>query len=106
MTFLLYIELFHLKKCKCFIKYRGDNYLYMTKGDANEPNDRGIYEDVDINKRREWWIGKKHITGRILGFLPYVGYATILLNDNPMLKWAVLALMAIMVLTSRDPQDQ
>jgi signal peptidase len=79
----------------------------MTKGDNNEPNDRGIYEEiVDPNRRKHWWIGKKNITGRILGYLPYVGYATILLNDNPSLKWTVLALMAIMVLTSKDPQDQ
>jgi signal peptidase len=79
----------------------------MTKGDNNIPNDRGIYEDMsDPSRRRKWWIGKKNITGRILGYLPYVGYATILLNDNPSLKWTVLALMAIMVLTSKDPQDQ
>ena len=79
----------------------------MTKGDNNQPNDRGIYEHIaDPNRRKQWWIGKKNITGRILGFLPYVGYATILLNDNPSLKWTVLAIMAIMVLTSKDPQDQ
>jgi signal peptidase len=79
----------------------------MTKGDNNIPNDRGIFEHTsDPNKRKNWWIGKKHISGRILAYLPYVGYATILLNDNPSLKWTVLALMAIMVLTSKDPQDQ
>jgi signal peptidase len=79
----------------------------MTKGDANKPNDRGLYErEYNPDKKKIWWIGKNNITGRILGYLPYVGYATILLNDNPSLKWTVLALMAIMVLVSSDPQDQ
>ena len=71
----------------------------MTKGDNNPVNDRGLYED------RQLWLNKKHVLGRIRGFLPYIGIITILLNDYPMLKYAVLGLMAIMVLTSKDPQD-
>lgn len=43
--------------------------------------------------------------GRIRGYLPFVGILTILLNDYPWLKWSILGLMGIMVLTSKDPQD-
>lgn len=71
----------------------------MTKGDANPVNDRGLYEDNQL------WLNKRHIVGRIKGFLPYIGILTILLNDYPMLKWGVLLIMGIMVLTSNDPQD-
>ena len=83
-----------------FNEYRGNgNYNALTKGDNNEVNDRGLYEPG------QKWISNKNIFGRIRGFLPYIGILTILLNDYPMLKWTVLALMAIMVLTSKDPQD-
>ena len=51
------------------------------------------------------WLNKKHITGRIRAYIPYVGVLTILLNDYPMFKWGLLSFMAIMVLTSKDPND-
>jgi hypothetical protein len=41
----------------------------------------------------------------VTGYLPYIGILTILLNDYPYLKWGVLLIMGIMVLTSKDPQD-
>ena len=36
---------------------------------------------------------------------PYVGMLTIWLNDYPMLKYAVIGLMFITVLVSKDPQS-
>jgi signal peptidase len=50
-------------------------------------------------------LNKKHVLGRIRGFLPHIGILTIILNDYPWLKWSVLAIMAIMVLTSNDPNE-
>lgn len=38
-------------------------------------------------------------------FVPYVGVATILLNDYPLLKWSILIIMGIFVLTSKDPNE-
>jgi signal peptidase len=74
-------------------------YQALTKGDNNPVNDRGLYE------RGELWLGKKHIFGRIRMFVPYVGVATIILNDYPMLKWGILIIMGIFVLTSKDPNE-
>ena len=34
---------------------------------------------------------------------PYVGMLTIWLNDYPTLKWAVIGLMFLTVLVSKDP---
>ena len=34
---------------------------------------------------------------------PYVGMLTIALNDYPALKWAVIGLMFLTVLVSKDP---
>ncbi len=76
-----------------------DDYNVLTKGDANPVCDRGLYEKNQI------WLNKKHIQGRIRGYLPYIGVLTIILNDYPWVKYAVLGLMGIFVLTSKDPQD-
>ena len=38
-------------------------------------------------------------------FCPYVGIATIILNDYPYLKWCILIIMGIFVLTSKDPNE-
>ena len=43
--------------------------------------------------------------GRIKGFMPKIGILTILLNDYPYVKYAVLGIMGLMVLTSKDPND-
>lgn len=80
-------------------KRPNDDYNVLTKGDANPVCDRGLYEKNQI------WLNKKHIQGRIKGYLPYIGILTIILNDYPWVKYAVLGLMGIFVLTSKDPQD-
>lgn len=76
-----------------------DDYNVLTKGDNNPVNDRGLYEQGVL------WLNKKHLLGRIRMFVPYIGIATILLNDYPLLKWAILIIMGIFVLTSKDPND-
>ena len=71
----------------------------MTKGDNNPVNDRGLYE------RGDYWLNRKHVLGRIRMFVPYIGIATIILNDYPLLKWGILIIMGIFVLTSKDPNE-
>ncbi|KAL0478333.1 signal peptidase complex catalytic subunit SEC11 [Acrasis kona] len=69
----------------------------LTKGDNNHSNDRyGIYNQ-DI-----WWLEREHIIGRVKGYLPYVGMVTIIMNDYPMVKFAVIGILAIMTLTSKE----
>ncbi len=41
--------------------------------------------------------------GQIIGNAPYVGMLTIWLNDYPMLKYAVIGVMFLTVLVSKDP---
>ena len=71
----------------------------LTKGDANPVNDRDLYD------RKALWLNKTHVFGKIKGFLPYIGILTILLNDYPKIKWFILNVMGLMVITSNDPQD-
>ena len=37
-----------------------------------------------------------------MGYLPYVGMVTIIMNDYPYLKYALIGLLGIFVLTSRE----
>lgn len=68
----------------------------LTKGDNNRVDDRGLYP------RGQLWLNRKHIVGRAIGFLPYVGMVTIIMNDYPSLKYAIIAIMALFVLSTRE----
>ena len=45
---------------------------------------------------------KKDVVGRARGFLPYVGMVTIIMNDYPKFKYALLAVMGAYVLLKRE----
>ena len=76
-----------------------DKTILLTKGDNNSIHDRGLYQ------RGDHWLRKELLLGRVRANFPYVGYATILLNDYPMLKYLMLLALGISVLGSRDPQN-
>jgi len=76
-------------------KYDGTTDV-LTKGDNNDVDDRGLYAPD------QRWLNKKHIIGRAVGYLPYVGMVTIIMNDYPYLKYALIGLLGIFVLTSRE----
>jgi signal peptidase len=40
--------------------------------------------------------------GRAVGFLPFLGRVTILMNDYPFIKFAVIGLLGLLVITSKD----
>jgi len=69
---------------------------FLTKGDNNPVDDRGLYP------RNQLWLHKNNILGRAKAFLPYVGMVTIVMNDYPMLKYALIAIMGILVLANRE----
>ena len=43
-----------------------------------------------------------HSVGKVQGYIPYVGYVTILMNDYPNLKYGLLALMGGGILLHRE----
>jgi len=73
-----------------------EDTLYLTKGDNNRIDDRGLYNEGQL------WLKRDAMLGRAVGFLPYAGYATILLNENQAVKFLVVALMGVFVLTSKE----
>ena len=68
----------------------------LTKGDNNPVDDRGLYQ------RGKLWLTRNQIIGKARGYLPYVGMLTILMNDFPMLKWGMIATLALLVLINRE----
>lgn len=69
---------------------------FLTKGDNNSVDDRGLYNPGQL------WVRRKEVVGRARGFLPYVGIVTILMNDYPKFKYAILALLGLFVLIHRE----
>jgi signal peptidase len=68
----------------------------LTKGDNNPVDDRGLYPPG------QQWLNRKHIIGRAKGFLPYVGMVTIIMNDYPYLKFALIGILGLFVLSNRE----
>jgi signal peptidase len=66
----------------------------LTKGDNNVDDDRGIYPPG------QRWLNEKFIVGRAVGYLPSVGYVTLVMNDYPFFKFALLGALGVMSLMS------
>ncbi|KAI8058214.1 Sec11-like 1, isoform CRA_e [Syncephalis plumigaleata] len=73
----------------------GEQYL-LTKGDNNPVDDRGLY-----NPGQDW-VRKKEVVGRVKGFLPYVGMATIIINDYPQLRYILFGGLFVIMLFNRE----
>ncbi|KAH7565064.1 hypothetical protein JRO89_XS09G0123600 [Xanthoceras sorbifolium] len=52
----------------------------LTKGDNNYGDDRLLYAQGQL------WLQRHHIMGRAVGFLPYVGWVTIIMTEKPIIK--------------------
>ncbi|XP_074345163.1 uncharacterized protein LOC141684204 isoform X2 [Apium graveolens] len=57
----------------------GEEYV-ITKGDNNEKDDRILYPPGQL------WLQRHHIMGRAVGFLPYVGWVTIIMTEKLIIK--------------------
>ncbi|XP_010541903.1 PREDICTED: signal peptidase complex catalytic subunit SEC11A-like [Tarenaya hassleriana] len=68
----------------------------LTKGDNNDMDDRALYA------YGQHWLQRKHIMGRAVGFLPYVGWVTIIMTEKPILKYILIGALGLLVITSKD----
>ncbi|EKD00836.1 hypothetical protein A1Q2_04846 [Trichosporon asahii var. asahii CBS 8904] len=69
--------------------------LLLTKGDNNPTDDFFLYKGPQ-------WLDSRQIVGKVVGFLPYLGYVTIAMNDFPQLKYALLGTVGAFLLLNRD----
>jgi len=67
----------------------------LTKGDNNGEDDLGLYNGRE-------WLDREHIIGKVSGFMPYVGYVTIAMNDFPQLKYALIGFLGLLALFQRE----
>ncbi|KAH0543473.1 Signal peptidase complex catalytic subunit [Glutinoglossum americanum] len=75
----------------------GEPLQLLTKGDNNLADDTELYAHGQDYLNRE-----KDIIGSVVGYMPYVGYVTILLSEHPWLKTVMLGLMGLMVIMQRE----
>ncbi|PON88980.1 hypothetical protein TorRG33x02_152090, partial [Trema orientale] len=68
----------------------------LTKGDNNEIDDRMLYA------QGQKWLQRHHIMGRAVGFLPYVGWMTIIMTEKPIIKYIIMGALGLLVITSKD----
>jgi len=68
----------------------------LTKGDNNRVDDRGLYAPGQM------WLEREDVLGKATGTLRYVGMVTIALNDYPVLKYVLVGMMGLFVLTSKE----
>jgi signal peptidase len=68
----------------------------LTKGDNNYGDDRLLYAEGQL------WLHRHHIMGRAVGFLPYVGWVTIIMTEKPIIKYILIGALGLLVITSKD----
>jgi signal peptidase len=60
-------------------------------------------DDTELYARGQSFLDReKDIVGSVLGYVPFVGYVTILLSEYPWLKTAMLGFMALTVVLQRE----
>ncbi|KAK7818152.1 uncharacterized protein LOC112008971 [Quercus suber] len=73
----------------------GEVYI-LTKGDNNDDDDRVLYA------QGQRWLQRHHVMGRAVGFLPYVGWMTIIMTEKPIIKYIIIGALGLLVITSKD----
>merc|ERR1712161_100410 len=68
----------------------------LSKGDNNHVDDRGLYAPGQL------WLDREDVLGKVVGTLRYVGMVTVALNDYPVLKYVLVGMMGLFVLTSKE----
>ena len=78
-------------------RYRQEPLKLLTKGDNNAADDTELYA-----RGQDYLDRKDDVIGSVVGYIPFVGYVTILLSEHPWLKTAALGLMGVMVVLQRE----
>ncbi|KAG7287466.1 Signal peptidase complex catalytic subunit [Staphylotrichum longicolle] len=74
----------------------GPDAKLLTKGDNNAADDTELYA------RGQDYLNRKDIVGSVVGYMPFVGYVTIMLSEHPWLKTVMLGIMGLVVVLQRE----
>lgn len=61
----------------------------LTKGDNN------VADDTELYASNQDYLARKDIIGSVVGYVPLVGYVTIMLSEHPWLKSVLLGVMGL-----------
>lgn len=78
-------------------KKNTEDQFLLTKGDNNERDDLPLYGYGKTYLNR-----KTDIVGNVKGYIPKIGYVTILITENVYFKYAMFGFLAISALFSQD----
>ena len=70
--------------------------IFLTKGDNNNVDDRGLYP------KGTPYLDQSNVVGHVYANIPYSGYLTLILNDYPIVKWAMVGCMFINFLLTKE----
>lgn len=68
----------------------------LTKGDNN------LADDTELYARGQDYLTRSDVIGSVIGYVPLVGYVTIMLSEHPWMKKVLLGLMGVMVVLQRE----
>ncbi|KAK3989345.1 hypothetical protein QBC44DRAFT_85310 [Cladorrhinum sp. PSN332] len=74
----------------------GPTAKLLTKGDNNSADDTELYA------AGQDYLNRKDIIGSVVGYIPFVGYVTIMLSEHPWMKTAMLGIMGLVVVLQRE----
>jgi len=69
----------------------------LTKGDNNAADDTELYAPG-----QDFLTRSSDVVGSVVGYVPFVGYVTILLSEYPWLKTVMLGLMALTAVLQKE----
>ncbi|KAL1857871.1 Signal peptidase complex catalytic subunit [Paecilomyces lecythidis] len=75
----------------------GESHMLLTKGDNNPASDEELYA-----KGQDFLNRKEDLVGSVRGYIPAVGYVTIMLSEHPWLKSVLLGIMGLLVILQRE----
>ncbi|CAI5755723.1 unnamed protein product [Candida verbasci] len=74
-----------------------EKQLLLTKGDNNAVDDISLY-----SKKQQYLNSKTDLVGTVIGYLPFVGYITILITENVYFKYGLLGILGLSSLISNE----
>ncbi|RLV91633.1 Signal peptidase complex catalytic subunit SEC11 [Spathaspora sp. JA1] len=77
--------------------HNSQKQLLLTKGDNNAVDDISLYA-----KKQSYLNRKEDIVGTVKGYLPFVGYITILISENIYFKYGLLGLVGLSSILSNE----
>ena len=59
-------------------------------------------DDTELFAKGQDYLERSDMIGSVVGYIPFVGYVTILLSEYPWLKTVMLGIMGLMVVIQRE----